>query len=113
MGLRGATGAASVPKPDKTPITAACRRCRCRVLFFKIKVRPRSCRSYTLWRPWPPVVLESRGIAGFANLMVSSSCENEISLAQKMFKLIWVRRAVMLCTFVVNPQPVAFANVVD
>ena len=41
------------------------------------------------------------------------SCENEISPAQKMFKLIWARRAVMLCTFVVNPQPVAFADVVD
>ena len=46
-------------------------------------------------------------------VQVSSSCENEISLAQKMFKLIWARRAVVLCTFVVNPQPVAFADVVD
>ena len=31
---RGATGAARVPKPDKTPNTVACRR----VLFYKIQV---------------------------------------------------------------------------
>ena len=49
---RGATGAARVPKPDKTPIMVACRPYRRLVLFFKIKVGPRSCRSYLLWRPW-------------------------------------------------------------
>ena len=32
----------------KTPIMAAPRRC---LLFFKIEVRPRSCRSYHTWRP--------------------------------------------------------------
>ena len=48
--IRGATGAARAPKPGKTPRMAACRRCRC-LLFFKIKVRPRSCRSYPIWRP--------------------------------------------------------------
>ena len=45
--LRGATGAARAPKPGKTPIMAA----RRRLLFFKIEVRPRSCRSYQIWRP--------------------------------------------------------------
>jgi hypothetical protein len=49
--IRGATGAARAPKLDKTPNTAARRRCRRRNLFYKIKVRPRSCRSYTIWRP--------------------------------------------------------------
>ena len=48
--VRGATGAVRTPKLDKTPNTAA--RCRRRVLFCKIKVRPRSCRSYPVWRPW-------------------------------------------------------------
>ena len=48
---RGATGAARAPKLDKTPNTAARRRCRRRNLFFKIKVRPRSCRPYPVWRP--------------------------------------------------------------
>jgi hypothetical protein len=33
--------------PDKTPTMAA----RRRLLFFKIKVRPGSCRSYPIWRP--------------------------------------------------------------
>ena len=47
---RGATGAARAPKPGKTSIMAARRRCRC-LLFFKIEVRPRSCRSYHIWRP--------------------------------------------------------------
>ena len=46
---RGTTGAAGAPKLDKTTNTAARRRCR--NLFFKIKVRPRSCRSYPIWRP--------------------------------------------------------------
>ena len=33
--------------------TAALRRCRRQVLFCKIQLRPRSCRSYLLWwRPW-------------------------------------------------------------
>ena len=27
------------------------RRCRRRLLFFKIEVRPRSCQSYHIWRP--------------------------------------------------------------
>ena len=39
------------PKLDKTPNTAARRLCRRRNLSFKIKVRPRSCRSYPIWRP--------------------------------------------------------------
>ena len=39
--------------PGKTPIMAAC--CRRRLLFFKIEVRPRSCRSYHIWRPWSPM----------------------------------------------------------
>ena len=38
------------PKPDRTPITVTGCRC-CLILFFKIKVRPRSCRSYPIWRP--------------------------------------------------------------
>ena len=46
---RGTTGAARTPKPGKTPIMAVRRRCR--LLFFKIEVRPRSCRSYHIWRP--------------------------------------------------------------
>ena len=49
--LRGATGAARAPKPGETPIMAARRRCRRHLLFFKIEVRPRSCRSYHIWRP--------------------------------------------------------------
>ena len=49
--IRGATGVARAPKPGKTPIMAARRRCRRRFLFFKIEVRPRSCRSYHIWRP--------------------------------------------------------------
>ena len=36
-------------KPGKIPIVAA--RHHCRLLFFKIEVRPRSCRSYHIWRP--------------------------------------------------------------
>ena len=50
--VRGATGAARAPKPGKTPPMAP--RCHCcrRFLFFKIEVRPRSCRSYHKWRPW-------------------------------------------------------------
>ena len=46
---RGATGAVHVTKPGKTPIMTA--RCCRRLLFFKIEVRPRSCRSYHIWRP--------------------------------------------------------------
>ena len=48
---RGTTGAARAPKPDNIPNTAA--RCHClrRNLFCKIKVRPRSCRSYPIWHP--------------------------------------------------------------
>ena len=48
---RGATCAVRAPKPGKTPIIVG--RCRCcrRLLFFRIKVRPRSCRSYHIWRP--------------------------------------------------------------
>jgi hypothetical protein len=53
IALRGATGAARAPKLDKTPNMVARRRCRRRNLFSKIKVRPRSCRSYPIWRPWP------------------------------------------------------------
>ena len=49
--IRGATGAARAPNPGKSSIMAARRRCRRRLLFFKIKVRPRSCRSYHVWRP--------------------------------------------------------------
>ena len=50
MDLEQATGAppARVPQPDKTTLKTACRRCRRRVIFFKIKVRPRSCRSYLI-----------------------------------------------------------------
>ena len=47
--FRGATSAARAPKPGETPIMAASRRC---LLFFKIEVWPRSCRSYRIWRPW-------------------------------------------------------------
>ena len=55
--LSGATGAARAPKPDKTPIMAA-RHCCCRrLLFFNIKVRPRSCRSYHIWHPWVRQIL--------------------------------------------------------
>ena len=49
--LRGATGAARAPNLDKTPNMAARWRCRRCFLFSKIKVRPRSCRSYPIWRP--------------------------------------------------------------
>ena len=39
------------PKPDKTPIMVV-RLCCCRrVLFFKIKVRSRSCWFYPIWHP--------------------------------------------------------------
>ena len=48
---RGATGAARAPKPGKTPIMEARRRCYRRLLFFMIEVRPGSCRSYPIWRP--------------------------------------------------------------
>ena len=47
---RGATGAARAPKPGKAPIMAARRRCRRRLLFFKIEVRPRPCRPYRVRR---------------------------------------------------------------
>ena len=54
--LRDATSVACAPKPGKTSIMPACRHCcrRCchRLLFFKIKVRPQSCRSYPIWLPW-------------------------------------------------------------
>jgi hypothetical protein len=43
---RGATGAALAPKPGKTSIMAARRRCCRRLLFFKIEVRPRPCWPY-------------------------------------------------------------------
>ena len=46
--FRGAA-AAHAPKPGKTPIMSA--QSRCRLLFFKIKVRPRSCRSYPIRSP--------------------------------------------------------------
>ena len=49
---RGATGAAHAPKLDKTPMKVARRRCRRRLLSFKIEVRTRSCRSYPIWHPW-------------------------------------------------------------
>ena len=48
---RGATGAARAPKPGKTPIMEARRHCHRHLLFFMIKVRPGSCRSYPIWRP--------------------------------------------------------------
>ena len=48
--FRGATGAARAPKPGKAPIMAARRRCRRRLLFFKIEVRPRPCRPYRVRR---------------------------------------------------------------
>ena len=48
--IRGASCTARAPKPDKTLIMAARRSCH--LLFFKIKVRPGSCRSYPIWRPW-------------------------------------------------------------
>ena len=48
---RDATGAARSAKPVKSPIMAAHRCCCRRLLFFKIEVRPRSCRSYHIWRP--------------------------------------------------------------
>ena len=38
------------PKPGKTPIMAARRCCRRRLLFFKIKVRPRPCQPYRVRR---------------------------------------------------------------
>ena len=47
----GATSAAGAPKPGKAPIMTARRRCRCRLLFFKIEVRPRPCRPYRVRRP--------------------------------------------------------------
>ena len=40
--VRGATSAVRAPKPGKTPIMAT----RCRLLFFKIEVRPRSCPQF-------------------------------------------------------------------
>ena len=57
-GLLCAIGAARAPKPDKISIMADHRCCRRCLLFFKIKVRPGSCRSYHIWRPcnwlYPP-----------------------------------------------------------
>ena len=47
--IRGAIGAVRTSKLDKTPVKSALHRCR--LLFFKIKVRPRSCRSYPIWSP--------------------------------------------------------------
>ena len=48
--LRDATHATRAPKPDKTPVTSV-RHCFCRhILFFKIKVKQWSCRSYSIWR---------------------------------------------------------------
>jgi hypothetical protein len=47
---RGATGAARGPKPGKAPIMGARRRCRRRLIFFKIEVRPRPCRPYRVRR---------------------------------------------------------------
>ena len=49
---RGATGAARASKPGKPPIMAARRRCRRRLLFFKIEVRPWPCRPYRVRRRW-------------------------------------------------------------
>ena len=46
--FRGATGTARAPKPGKAPIMTARRRCR--LLFFKIEVRPRPCRPYRVRR---------------------------------------------------------------
>ena len=43
--FRGAA-AAHAPKPGKTPIMSA--QSRCRLLFFKMKVRHRSCRLYLI-----------------------------------------------------------------
>ena len=51
MSCRGATCTECAPKPDKTPIMVVRLRGPRRILFFKIKVRPRSCRPYPLWRP--------------------------------------------------------------
>ena len=50
--FRGANGAVRVPKQDKTPIMVPHCRCHHRLLFFKIKVRLRSCQSYPIWHPW-------------------------------------------------------------
>ena len=47
---RGATGAVRAPKPGKSSIMAARRRCCRRLLFFKIEVRPRPCRPYRVRR---------------------------------------------------------------
>ena len=49
---KGATGAARAPKPGKAPIMAARCRCHCRLLFFKIEVRPRPCWPYRVRRFW-------------------------------------------------------------
>ena len=46
---RGAIGAVRTSKLDKTPVKSALHRCR--LLFFKIKVRPRLCRSYPIRSP--------------------------------------------------------------
>ena len=42
---------ARAPKQGKTPIMVACHCYRRRPLFFKIELRPRSCRSYHIWHP--------------------------------------------------------------
>ena len=52
----GATGAAHAPKPGKAPIMAAHRRCRRRLLFFKIEVRPHMC---LVGPPNPYILLQS------------------------------------------------------
>ena len=50
------TSNAGAPPPrharpsQKTPMMAPRRCCRHQLLFFKIKVRPGSCRSYPIWR---------------------------------------------------------------
>ena len=49
---KGATGTTCALKPGKTSRMEGRNHCRRRILFFKIKVRPRSGWSYPIWRPW-------------------------------------------------------------
>ena len=56
------------PKPGKTPIMAVPRRC---LLFFKIEVRPRSCWSYNLWRPWLQCLTKPGNLSNWFHAMRS------------------------------------------
>ena len=94
--FRGATGAARESKPGKTPIMAA----RRRLLFFKIEVRPRSCRSYHIWRPWIysnisfTNFIDNTLKTGFFSCFLSTAIfwtGNNVPLRRGIFRFLWKR----------------------